>query len=337
MRIRMTATLLLAIAGEAGAQEKVATEDMEKATLAKEKKEDGWKASAKIGLTGSLSSNRMYVGAEDGTTIQVGTVLGLGAELNSGQHRWENALALQLGGSKTPQIDRFVKSSDVLDLTSAYFYTLESIDWFGLFGRVKLASQMLPTTFVRSVPYTVVRQDRAGVEIDRTMVEAQQGIESTETFEPLTLREVAGIFVNPHTTDAFTIKVRLGAAAQEIVARDGFVLVADDPATTTMTLAQLESSFELGLEAGLSATGVLYPDVLNWKLNVDLFQPFVTTSDTELSTIAQLNSEIVLGVSLKLVEWLSIEYLLTAKRIPLILDDWQVQNLLVLSAGFDLI
>ena len=324
---------------DAVAQEKVATDEMEKATLEKKKEEkkEGWNARAKIGLTGSVSNNRMFVGAEDGTTLQVGTVLGIGADFTEGQHRWENALDLQIGGSKTPQIDRFVKSSDLLDLTSTYFYTFASIDWFGWFGRAKLASQILPTRVVRAAPYTVVRQDVLGAELSREMVGAQRGILTTGSFEPLTLRETIGLFVNPHTTPEFTIKLKLGAAAQEIVTRNGFVIIADDAATTTLTLKQLGSSFDFGAELGLATVGVLYPEVLSWKLNVDLFQPFVTTSDTELSTLEQLNAEVVLGVSLHLVKWLSLEYLLTARRIPLILDAWQVQSLLVLSAGFDLL
>jgi hypothetical protein len=320
------------------AQPKVANEEMEKATLKNEKKkEEGWSARAKVGLTGSVSSNRMFVGAEDGTTVQIGTVLSVGADLTSGQHRWENGLDLQLGGSKTPQITRFVKSSDVLDLISTYFYTLESVPWFGAFGRLKLASQILPTKVVRAQPYTVVFQDELGGELSREMFDAQVGIGTTGAFEPFVLRETVGVFVNPFETDAFTFKLKLGAAAQEIIAREGFVIAADDVPTTTLTLKRLQSTVEFGAELGMATSGVLYPEVLSWKLNVDLFQPFVTTAETELSTIGQLNAEVVLGVSLHLLKWLSLEYLLTAKRIPLILDAWQVQNLLVLSAGFDLI
>src|SRR5687768_17209824 len=124
---------------EAVAQDKVANEEMEKATLKAEKKEEGWNARARIGLTGSVSSNRKFVGAEEGTSVQVGTVLGVGADFTSGQHRWENALDLQLGGRTPPQIDRFVKSSDVLDLLSTYYYAFESLHWFGVFVRVKFS------------------------------------------------------------------------------------------------------------------------------------------------------------------------------------------------------
>ncbi len=322
---------------EARAQDKVATDDMEKATLKDEKKEEGWKAKANVGLTGSVSSNRMFVGAEEGTSIQIGTVIALGADLERGQHRWENALGIQLAGSKTPQISRFVKSSDVLDLSSTYFYTLESVSWFGMFGRLKLSTQLLPTKLVRSLPYTVVRLDDQGVEIGRDMVDAQAGIATTGAFEPLMLRESLGIFVNPVESDTFSFKLKLGGAAQEIAARHGFVVLADDGAAATLTLQQVQSTFELGAELGFASNGTLVPEVLSWKLNVDLFQPFVTTANTDLSTIGQLNAEVVLGVSLKIVKWLSLEYLLTAKRIPLILDAWQIQNLLVLSAGFDLI
>jgi hypothetical protein len=332
MQVVLGLVLLLAT------QPKVANEEMEKATLKNEKKkEDGWNARAKIGLTGSVSSNRMFVGAEEGTTVQIGTVLGIGADLTSGQHRWENGLDLQLGGSKTPQISRFVKSSDVLDVISTYYYTLESVPWFGAFGRLKLATQILPTKVVRALPYNVVRFDELGVELSREMFEAQEGIRTTGAFEPVVLRETLGVFVNPFETDAFSFKLKLGAAAQEIITRDGFVITADDAPTATLSLKRLQSVGEFGIELGMASTGVLYPEVLSWRLNVDLFQPFVTTADTELSTIGQLNAEVVLGVSLHLLKWLSLEYLLTAKRIPLILDAWQVQNLLVLSAGFELI
>ena len=40
---------------------------------------------------------------------------------------------------------------------------------------------------------------------------------------------------------------------------------------------------------------------------------------------------------MKLAKWASLDYLLSAKRIPLILDKWQVQNNLLFTTGFDII
>src|SRR5687767_14943122 len=45
------AVLICARSSEVSAADKVATEEMEKATLANEKKEEGWSAKGKIGLT----------------------------------------------------------------------------------------------------------------------------------------------------------------------------------------------------------------------------------------------------------------------------------------------
>lgn len=340
--IALIAALALPCA-EAFAKDEIVTDELEKQTLGKEEKkdekekQDGWKASAKVGLTGSLSNNRMFVGAEDGTTVQVGGVLGFGASFESGQHRWENSLDLQLGGSKTPQIEKFVKSADVLDIKSTYFYTLESVDWFGGFGRLKGSTQILPTKAVRTEDYTVDRVDELGGPIDQTTVGAQNSIDVSGAFEPLLLRETLGVFANPFQDDAFSFKLKLGGAAQQIIGREGFVISAEDPETNTITLKEIGTTSELGAELGLSSGGIIVKEVLTWKVEADFFQPLYTTSEVELSTIEQLNVELVIGLSLKAAKWLSIDYLFTTKRIPLILNDWQVQNLLVLSAGFDLI
>jgi hypothetical protein len=39
----------------------------------------------------------------------------------------------------------------------------------------------------------------------------------------------------------------------------------------------------------------------------------------------------------RLTKWASLDYVVSAKKIPLVLDAWQVQNGLLLTVGFDLI
>jgi hypothetical protein len=44
-----------------------------------------------------------------------------------------------------------------------------------------------------------------------------------------------------------------------------------------------------------------------------------------------LNSEFTIGVNVKLADWAGLDYAFKAVRYPLIVDDWQISNSLLLS------
>lgn len=292
-----------------------------------------WKVTLNVGATGSFNHSHQVVGAEQGATLQLGGVIGLAANWKSGQHAWENSLDLKHAQTKTPQFDRFIKSQDSLDLKSTYLYSLLNPKWAGAYGRFALNTQILPNDIVRAEDVVVTR-DPAGTPSSRTVV-AGRPIRLTGAFEPLILRETAGVFANPRESDEFTAKAKLGFGAQHILTRDGFALAAEDG--TNLTLNPLETVNELGSELGLELAGLLIKDVATWKAAANFFLPLVTTSDTALSTTAQLNSEFSAAVSFKLAQWLSLDYTFLAKRVPLVLDAWQLQNGFLLTAGFQLL
>ena len=41
--------------------------------------------------------------------------------------------------------------------------------------------------------------------------------------------------------------------------------------------------------------------------------------------------------AVKLVKWACLDYVVNVKRLPMILDQWQVQHSVLLTAGFDLL
>ncbi|MEQ8278305.1 MAG: hypothetical protein RMA76_38025 [Deltaproteobacteria bacterium] len=319
------------------AQEPIATEEMEKKALEERKEEDGWSAKLKVGASASFNHSHQVVGAQEGATFQVGLVLNGKLDYRSGQHLVENELNIQEAQTKTPQIDSFVKSVDLLDAKSTYSYRFLDPSWVGLFGRATLSTQILPGDAVRVVGGA--QTDADGNVIAGTEFAAQERVRLTGIFEPVALRQTLGVFANPSDTKDLTIKVRLGAGAQEIIARDGLVIVEETTDATTQELRlqtkMLESSFSLGAELGLDANGLIVADVLSWKASATLFQPFFTTAD--ITGVEALSTELEAGLSVKLAKWASLDYVVTARRQPLVVQQWQVQNTLLLTAGFDVL
>lgn len=296
---------------------------------------DGWKVTLNVGASGSFAHSHKVVGTEDGAYLQLGGVLGGNGTLFHGQHEWENLLDLKLGGSKTPQLDRFVKATDQVDFSSTYLYHLESPKWLGVYGRFRAGFQLLDGQQTSPTDVTVVRTSVNGDQ-QREQVGAQQAFGLTSAFEPLVLRETVGAFLTPYTAPELTLNAKLGVGAQHILTRRGYV-VADDAATPELELRQLDNTHEGGAELSAAATGVLLKDVLDWRAKGDLFLPVLTTASDDLGVVDRLNAQLEAALSLKLAKWLSVDYVLAARRIPAVQSDWQVSNTLLLTAGFQLL
>ena len=56
-----------------------------------------------------------------------------------------------------------------------------------------------------------------------------------------------------------------------------------------------------------------------------------------LEGVELTNVEISGKLSVKLAAWASLDYVLSAKYLPLIIDEWQVQNGLLLNSSFNLL
>ncbi len=341
-RVFLSSVFLPFLCSTALAQGDIATDELEKKAMGEAKKDDkkkedpdGWKVSGKLGFSGSLTDAQNFVGAEEGLTVQLGVVLGVDANWKSGQHGWENRLQAQHAQTKTPAIDAFVKSADQLDLKSTYLYRFKNPEWVGVFGRFKLNTQLLRGYSVQAKP--------AEYSVNGTLVatrQAGQRFSVTGPFEPLTLRESAGAFVKPIKEDYLEFKSSLGIAAQHVIVREGRVVdsVDDSGATALIALLELDDQNDFGIELTADAKGAIVKDILSWKLSIDLFQPVLPSAgDGEPSGIDRLNMDLIGGLSLKLAKWASVDYVLTVRRQPVVLQEWQVQNQVLLTAGFDIL
>src|SRR5690606_22110465 len=92
------------------------------------------------------------------------------------------------------------------------------------------------------------------------------------------------------------------------------------------------AGFELEVEAkGSALEGISYGIV------GALYYPLVISDDTDLDAVERLHLDVAGNVSYKLTEWLSADYVLRVRRAPFVLNDFQVQNSLLLTLGFNLL
>lgn len=316
---------------------------------------DGWETALELGFNASVADSSSVVGATDGTTVQLGLTLKGGAILQVGQHEWLTSLAISLTQTRTPTVPVFVKSTDLTELKSAYLYSIESVPWLGPFARFRLTTQLFQGDLARAARVRLV-----GVPEADTFQEPVDGepwrFKLTSAFEPLVLRESAGAFARPFKSDTFSLTMSLGAGAQQVRTSGGYA-VTDDPATSaaaddpetpedeavtdTIELSPLADSTQVGAELEVEVTGK-FTDRVAYSATANVLYPFysdpeVAVDGKALEGLDLTNVDLTAKVSFKLAKWASVDYLFSAKLQPLVIDEWQVRNSLLLNAAFNIL
>jgi hypothetical protein len=306
------------------------------ATDTPQERKHGWEYGLRLGTSVSYTHSRKMVGAIDGSMFQLGVILDGKLSFFHPQHEWLTTLDIKETFSKTPNISKFLKTTDSLDLASTYFYRPVVIPWIGPFARLRMLTSIFPGWDVPDSARTIVRRTADGVAIgDPQEVRAQSDIDLTGWFEPLTLKETLGAFANPLGGPAIKLQMLVGVGAQQVFTRDGFVLD-DDEDTPELELRQLQDYHQVGAEFELNVSGIIQ-SIVTWGVVFNVFQPFYSSQDRGMEIGDLFEVKIDGKLSVKLASWLSLDYVLTVRRLPLILDEWQVQNGLLLTAGFNLL
>ncbi len=336
----MRALAALAFALPAAAQDQpdyVPGQDIDKETKKEEaeKRPEGWSYKLNLGFNFSLSHSSNVVGVEDGSTISVGGALDGEANFKSGQHEVLNRLGIQHTQSKNPAIDEFVKTVDNLEFRSMYMYSLPSIPWLGPFARARLQTAVLEGEFISGDPATLAVTDADG-NVTMVTLQPQQAFDLTDPFEPLVLRQSAGAFARPINQKDLSLVVSAGLGAQEIISQGGFAVADNEDTADVIEVVEIQDSLQAGAEVELDVGGNLNT-LVSWNLTASILYPFYTEAETDLEGVELINAEIGAKLSAKLAEWVSLDYVLTAKRIPLVIDEWQVTNGVLLTSAFNLL
>ena len=328
----LVAAVALLVASHSVHAQDVIEEDLKQTVsdTAKPAEPDGWKLGLSLGSTISFNHNSRVVGVPDGINFQIGVLLDTYANLRKGDHEWLNSLKIQETFSKTPTIDLFLKSNDLLEVKTTYLYHIPGADWLGPFARISLNTAIFPGFDARAED---VGLDKTGDSVADETAPAQSTITLTKAFEPVTLKEAVGMYANAIDEEAAKVSFQLGIGGHETFTQEGFV-INDDPDTPVLELQQLEDYYQVGGELQVEAKGLLN-ELVSWGAGASFFQPFYSSIDRDLSGIDLMSIETQATLSVKLMEWASLDYVLSAKREPLIIDEWQVSNGLLFTAGFN--
>ena len=332
--IAASALLLLTAAWATPAQalkKEIVDEKIEKT----EAKAEGWEGKIKLGANISLSSSNNVVGAQDGVTFSLGAAFQGELSLVRGGHEWRNRLEINETFTKTPTIDRVIKSTDFLLFDSVYLYTFEAWPWIGPFVRFGLKTALLPGYDVQAQEYTYVTTKLDGSTFTEPNKDSKR---MTDSFLPTLLKQSVGAFTKPYSEKFFGIEIRLGFGAQEFFGDDQLATTKVDSDKKIVSVKELEDYSQVGGEASIQIDGSLWEDKVTYRVYAEAMIPFYTSiDDSEDRNAGELtNVELGAGLTFKLVEWASVVYEFKAVRLPLVLDEFQIQNNLLLSFSYSL-
>lgn len=290
---------------------------------------EGWDFLLTPSASLAISDNRSVVGQAEGLTMTVGAKLAAGTFFRKKAHEWRTTLDVTELFSHTPSLEEFVKSTDIVKLESIYLFHL--LKWLGPFARVNLDSTLLEGFDIRPerVTYNITYLDGTS--------ETRSGfrLRLNDGFEPLTLKEAVGFFAKPFEGKAFNLEGKLGFGGLHVFVNDGLT-VKDDGGTPEIEVMELEGFTQAGGVLDLAAFGEMYDKKLTYRVGAEIMLPFINDlQEGDDRGIGELtNIEFNATVSFKVLEWLSIDYVLRVVRLPQLLDEWQVQNNLLVTASY---
>jgi hypothetical protein len=295
-------------------------------------KPDGWDFSATVGSSISFGDNRKVVGQPSGSSWLMGLQFTGDANLLAGRSEWRNALSLKESFSRTPVIPEFVKASDEFKFDSIYIFRFLP-PWLGVFGRAGVATALLEGKDVRpvAVDYLIPGRDK---------VFTNDRLKLTDPFKPFVLKESLGLVYTPVATDPITVEARAGFGGRHTFA-DGQLVLADKPETVGLIeIGALSTVHQAGAEATVGAWGTAADKRVTYKGQIEAMTPFVHTAlltGDERNVLELTNVEFLATLSFKLVSWASLDYQFKVMREPQVLDEWQIQNSLLLTFSYSLI
>ncbi|MBI5607472.1 MAG: hypothetical protein HY902_01175 [Deltaproteobacteria bacterium] len=327
-------TLACAAASSAhAADESIVPEELRKDVLPAKPKAGAFNNTLSIGSTGSYGHSSSVVGAADGSTVAIGVVIDGLSEWVSGAFECANTLKIQHTQTRTPQLPVFFKSADFAEIVSTSIYRLQSVPWFGPYARFRINTQLFGSYVLKATDYEI-KQTRLDGTSTATKLAAQTRYDLASGFNPLVFAETVGAFANPIEQKWMTIKAKLGVGAQHVRSTSGFAVASDDTKAGKMEIKEIQEASQMGGEAEVALAGDVTEGVA-WKAKANVFLPAYSTAGKKTGFDA-MTSDLSFALGIKLAKWLSVDYTVTARRVPLVLDDWQIQNGIILTAGFKL-
>jgi len=300
-----------------------------------DKNPSNWELKGKLSSNFSFTNNKNFVGQTDGSIYQFNIITEEEFNWRKEQHEILNSLQVKYGLSKTPQLEDIFKSQDQFKYLGTYLFRLKQIPWIGPFARLNFSTSLFPGYYVSPNDEDLVLNYADGPSMNIGTLEANKRYKLVDAFEPMTIRGNLGFFANPYNQKELKLNLKFGTGFQKIIARDGFIL-ADESDTSEIEFKQLEDSTEAGLEFEIDIAGAINEN-MNWSFIANLFFPLNDSdSNYDINGIDKMNTEIEGKFSSKISKIISLDYFIIVKRLPIIVDDWQIQNGAVVNVSYNL-
>lgn len=326
----------LAVSGQAFAQAKIVPVDGIKTAEATDV--EGWAPFLSLNSTISLTSNANVVGQVDGFSTLFGLGVTGGADYVKNRHLWRNSLSIAEGFARTPVIDEFLKTNDVVRLESIYNYFVTGN--LGLFARLKLETSMFPSDDVRAEPTSWVEKNQVDPTMPIPLNQMRSRQRLSDGFNPFTIQESAGGFADPIRKDWLNLSFRAGIGGRHTFA-ESVLLMDDDASTPEIELQRLRDVHQLGFEAFGGAAGKTKDGRASYRAGLSLLLPFVNNDpdDRSAAQLARIGFEGQL--TFNVYSWMGLVYSLNVTRDPQLFAAGdakiQVQNTLLLTFNFTLV
>lgn len=296
-------------------------------TAKSEKSREGWTFGVDVGATTNWNLNRKYVGIADGHYFGLGGKIGSNADFRQGIHEWRNNLSWLEIFNLTPTIDGWLKSADLLSLETKYLANFS--DWWGYFAAIKLNTSTFSGIDRRPADVKYVVEDLNKNQTTTT----GRSLTLTKPFQPLYLQESTGLFARILDYSYFTWKVYAGPAARENFAADQLIIAKD--ASGVVSAKTLRTTYQLGPVLGTTIGGTYLNNRLSYEAGAETLYAFLRfPTDNSLSFSQRLNVDIYSTLSFKFYSWMALAWDLRAIRIPDILEDFQLQNNVLLTFSY---
>jgi hypothetical protein len=296
----------------------------------------GWAPFLGLTSTLALASNSSVVGQVDGFSTLFGLGVTGGADFVEDRHLVRSSLSINESFARTPVIEEWVKTNDVVKLEGLYNYFLTKT--FGLYGRLDFTTGLFKTTDVRGEATSWVEKVPGGVNIPLTTNGFRQKLASP--LAPFTINESGGAFYEPLHKPKITLAFRAGIGGRHTFA-DGVLIEDDLDSTPEIELSRLRNVHQLGAEAFAGALGKFKDGKASYKAGLSILFPFVNNDKDDRSTSDLTRIGFEGALNFNIYSWMSLVYTLNITRDPQLFpkgdEQLQVQNTLLLTFQFTLV
>lgn len=288
----------------------------------------GWAYAVTLAANMNLTSNHDVVGQLDGNSVLFGGSMLTGLNYLRGPHELLNSLTVAEAWSRTPAIDRLIKSNDVVDLQILYNYFVN--DWTGPFVRFGAQTTLFKTYKPTASTATYVR------DTDPTETTQTSNFRLSDSLQPFTLAESIGWFVKPLRSEPLNVSLRVGFGGRQTFA-EGARAVTDDEESPTgkiYTYTVLSDVHQAGAELFAGIDGKQMDGKVLYALGLTALFPLINNDDANRDIIELTRVGLTGALGMNVMSWLSVNYQLKVMRDVQLIDTVQVQNALLLSLQY---